>query len=185
MNEQIPAATDLSIERILAPLVDVFPGGSSSDRVKIYADLIRPEGFTLPDLRNGIGRLIHVWDNTKFPPFAKLMACCNEARELRLKVERSEALINDPKREKCRLSPEQWAVAIAEIRDFRLDFFPPAQPDISTDKEARRKHLGIVPLTQAEIEMLQRKKRERMRDRQAKAREKAPPQSEDGFDEDF
>jgi len=171
MAEQIPAATD-DLERILAPLIDVFPQGATADRVRIYANLLRPEKFQPADVREGVNRLIHVWERTTFPPFAKLLACCNDARELRLRVERREAEEREAVAVKHHIPPEVWEKAIEENRALRMKVMPKREPDIRTDREAKRKHLGIVPLTKDEIEMIERNKRERERARQAEARTK-------------
>jgi len=172
MNEQIPATTDLSLERILAPLVDVFPRGASAEVVAIYAGHLRPEKFDPADVREGVGRLIHIWDRTTFPPFAKLLTCCNEARQLRVVVERRVAEADEGTALLPKLSPAQIEAQLAEIRKFRLKVMPPKEPSIHLDREFRRKKLGIAPLTQAENDMLDRNRRERERRRNPPKEEK-------------
>ena len=176
MSSQLPATTDLTLERILAPLIDVFPGGATAERVRIYADLLRPEGFDLADVREGVSRLIHVWDRTTFPSFARLLSCCNNARELRITVERLNAKKREDGQQFRKLPQELLDAQLAEIRKLRLRAFPKKEPNIRTDKEHRRKVLGYKLLTQAEIDMLNRKKREReKRARHPEAPETSPP----------
>ena len=158
MTEQIPATTDHELERILSPLIDVFPQGASAERVRIYADLLRPEGFAPFDLREGVSRLIHVWERTTFPPFAKLMEKCNDARRLRCEVERREAKDQEGAHRPQLLTDDEREAQLAEIRKFRMKVFP-RKPNIHTDREYRRKRLGIKVLTQAENDSLDRNRR--------------------------
>jgi len=168
MAEQLAARNDPdSPERILVPLVDAFPTGATAKRVQIYADEIRTEGFTPDDLREGVSRVIHVWNDTKFPPFARLKACCKDARSLRLTVERNEAKEREDKRVFRKLPQDTLDAQLAEIRQFRLKTWPKRTPDIQTDREARLKHLGIVPLTQDQNDEFNRNRRERERARHA------------------
>lgn len=166
MAEQIPARTDSTIERILAPLIDVFPGGATAERVRIYADLLWPMDFTEDDLREGVQRTIHVWNRTTFPPFAELRSKCADARALRLGAERSESHRREEARTVRKLPPEVIEAELAEIRKFRLKVMPVPAPNIRTDREYRRKKLGIVPLTQKMIDHLNRSRREMERNRQ-------------------
>ncbi len=173
MVDQLPATTDLTIERILSPLIDVFPGGATAERVRIYADLLRPENFTPGDVRDGVSRLIHVWERTTFPPFAKLLSCCNDARELRLTVERLKAKKLEDGQRFRKLPQELLDAQLAEIRAFRVKVMPKRKPSVRTG----RKRCYSAPLTREEIERANRKKRERAR--HAKAATAVPPSGTD------
>lgn len=162
MPEQL---TTGGFEAILTPLIDVFPQGASAERVRIYAGLLKPEGLAPADVREGVSRLIHVWDRTTFPPFARLLTHCNDARGLRIRVERRVEQDREEEERRVPVSPEVLEAQLAEIRKFRMKVMPEREPDIRIDRETRRKHLGITPLSRDEIDTLNRKRRERERAR--------------------
>jgi len=157
-------------------LADHFPKDCEERQKQLYFERLMRSNRHPDDVDRAIDRVIDTRQAKSFPPWAaideRLVDIAQDHRGYRHGDD-------GETQTKCRVTPEQWELQSAEIRKLRFKVFPISKPDISTDKEARRKHLGIVPLTQAEIEMIQRKKRERARARQAKAREKAPPQSED------
>lgn len=121
MTERLPATTDLSVERILKPLIDVFPGGATAERLGIYADLLRPLDYELEDIRKGVGRLIHVWDRTTFPPFAKLRGCVDEERALRLRAERARSDAAESGPADRALSKAEADRAVAANQQLRKD----------------------------------------------------------------
>ena len=157
-------------------LADHFPKDCEERQKQLYFERLMRSNRHPDDVDRAIDRVIDTRQAKSFPPWAVI------DERLRDIQKDQRGYHNRPPEydgERPRLTPAEWAVAIAEIRDFRLDFFPPAQPDISTDQEARRKHLGVKVIPQKLNDELDRNRRERARDRQAKAREKAPPQGED------
>jgi hypothetical protein len=177
---EIPTTTDTTIERLLVPLIDVFPQGATAERLKKYAELLQPEKFTNADLEEGVKRTIHGWDRTTFPPFAKVLANCNGARQTRLEAERWDDDHQGRDRgEKFNDTATKIVHAVEMFRESRARDMPEREPDIRTNREARQKHLGIKPLTPEEIELFNRNRRERERKRQQESDPK-PPQGEDG-----
>lgn len=96
-------------DQLMAKLARAFPSGASSERSAEYIDALRGHRFKIRDVKAGIDLVISTREHGTFPPFAVLLAKCNEARQRRLQVERFE----EQRRERRRLNP----IVSPEVKD--------------------------------------------------------------------
>ena len=152
----IDEATRARYAEAMRKLSEFFPD-RCDERVKLryFERLIecRPP----PDaMDEAVERLIDTHKTRSLPPWS---AIADRLRDIAQRNWVAPGAESEP--EPCRLTPEEIEAQLAEVRKFRLKVMPPRKPNIRADLEARRKKLGYKPLTRAEIDMLNRKKRER------------------------
>ncbi len=145
----------------LRKLSEFYPD-KCDERVKLRYFERLVEKKACPDaVEEAVEKLIDSQKTRVFPPWS---AIAERLRDIAKDQRGGLAVESDPPPQ---LSPEEWAAVIAENKKLRLKVFPKAKPNIRTDREHRCQVLGIVPLTQAQIDDLNSKKRDRERARRS------------------
>jgi hypothetical protein len=156
-------------------LADFFPRDCEERQKQLYFERLLAGKRHPDDVDQAIDREIDTRNQKSFPPWADI--------DKRLTDIAKDQISHRPVESEPppQLSDEDMEAQLAEIRKLRVEVFPKAKPNIKTDREYRRKVLGITPLTQALQDDFDRKRRERERARHAKATTDPPDEVDEVF----
>jgi len=154
-------------------LGDHFPADCEPQYKQAYFERLMRSKRHPDDVDLAVDRVIGTRKAKSFPPWAeikeRLIDIANEAMGYQHRDKSGEPMAPHG------LSPEALEAELAKIRAYREEIMPKKKPCIKTDREARRKHLGIKVLTRKESDDLDRERRQRERDRHAKTAETDSP----------
>ena len=147
----------------LRKLSEFFPDKCDERQKRLYFERLLGSSHRPEAVEEAVERLIDTHKTRAFPPWS---AIADRLRDIAARTRAEEGQrLREGEEPWVPMTPEQIEAEIAENRAFRLKVMPEREPDIRTDRAARRKKFGIQPLTQSEIDMLNRKRRERERAR--------------------
>ena len=141
----------------LRRLSEFFPSQCTEKRKVLYFEQLLRGNSPPDDVDKAVDRLIDTRQSDRFPPWADL---ADRLVDL-AKDRRGEQHVDHSNEPRLDNTPKGRAAMLEIFRAGRAMDMPAPKPDISNDREYRRKKLGIKPLTQAEIDMLNRRKCER------------------------
>jgi len=147
----------------LRKLSEFFPSRCTEKRKGLYFQRLCGGARDPDDVDEAVERLIASRETDTFPPWAALETRLVDVASSRRQVRKRSGEENLPRLD---TTEEGRAAMVALFRKWREIDTPKPQPNIRTDREHRRKVLGIKPLTQAEIDDLNRRRQERARARE-------------------